>query len=141
MYPHERSLVKQLAGKPFEIVGVNSDRDLEAIRKICEQKNISWRSFQNESSTGTISDKWGIQGWPTIFLIDAKGVIRYQGHSVSDELIEELLAEMGHELEIGFDDPGEKEVEKPKESDGDKSEDKKSNSKDSKSTTKNKSDK
>ena len=120
MYPHERSLVKQLAGKPFEIIGVNSDNDLKAIRKICEEKNISWRSFQNESSTGTISEKWGIQGWPTIFLIDAKGVIRYQGHSVDDKLIEELLAEMGHDVKIVFDDPGENKKKDADKKDSDK---------------------
>ena len=34
MYPHERSLVKRLAGKPFAIVGVNSDDDREeTVRK------------------------------------------------------------------------------------------------------------
>ena len=27
MYPHERSLVKTLADKPFALIGVNSDAD------------------------------------------------------------------------------------------------------------------
>ena len=108
MYPHERSLVKQLAGKPFALIGVNSDDDLETIRKVATRKNITWRSFQNESSTGTISEKWGVQGWPTVYVIDAKGTIRYRGHEVDDSLIEELLGDMGHEVKIKFDDPGEK---------------------------------
>ena len=108
MYPHERSLVKQLSDKPFALIGVNSDGDLDAIRETVEQKNLTWRSFQNESSTGTISEKWGIRGWPTIFVLDAQGVIRYRGHSLEDSMIEKLLAEMGHEVEIKFDDPGEK---------------------------------
>lgn len=110
MYPHERSLVKQLADKPFALVGVNSDSDLEEIRQIVQRKNLAWRSFQNDSSTGTISDKWGIQGWPTIFIIDAEGVIRFKGHGGDfDSVIEECLAEIGHEVEIVFDDPGENE--------------------------------
>ncbi|MEO1526402.1 MAG: SUMF1/EgtB/PvdO family nonheme iron enzyme [Planctomycetota bacterium] len=114
MYPHERSLVKQLADKPFALIGVNSDEDLADIRRIVAKKNLRWRSFQNESSTGTISDKWAVQAWPTIFVLDAKGVIRFRGHEEGlDEIIEELLAEMGHKVEIAMDDPGESQ-DKPK---------------------------
>jgi hypothetical protein len=29
MYPHERSLVNRLAGKPFVLLGINSDDDRE----------------------------------------------------------------------------------------------------------------
>ena len=32
MYPHERSLVKRLENKPFALLGVNSDRDREALK-------------------------------------------------------------------------------------------------------------
>ena len=108
MYPHERSLVKQLADKPFALIGVNSDDNLEDIRSIVAKKNLTWRSFQNESSAGTISDKWAVQAWPTIFVLDAKGVIRFRGHEEGlDEIIEELLAELGHRVEIVMGDPGE----------------------------------
>ena len=37
MYPHERSLVKQLADKPFALIGVNSDSDLEKIRETVKE--------------------------------------------------------------------------------------------------------
>ncbi len=110
MYPHERSLVKQLADKPFALIGVNSDGDdLDRIHSILEEKNLTWRSFQNDSSTGTISDQWNVRGWPTVYIIDAEGVIRYKGRSDLDGMIEECLAEIGHDVEIVFDDPGEKE--------------------------------
>jgi hypothetical protein len=111
MYPHERSLVNQLSDKPFALVGVNSDGDLEAIREIVKEKNLTWRSFQNNSSTGTISDQWAIEGWPTIFILDEKGVIRFKGHGGDiDGTIEDLLGEMGHDVSIVMDDPGEAET-------------------------------
>ena len=103
MYPHERSLVKQLAGEPFALIGVNSDDDIDVLKEVIKEKNLTWRSFQNEEGVdGTISDNWGIQGWPTIYLIDAKGVIRYKNlrGDELDEKIEELLAESGSEVEI-----------------------------------------
>lgn len=97
MYPHERSLVKRLADEPFALIGVNSDRDREAIRQIVIDKEITWRSFWNgeEGSRGPISTKWGVRGWPTIYLIDAEGIIRHKNlHGDDlDEAIDALVAE------------------------------------------------
>ena len=114
MYPHERSLVKQLAGKPFALIGVNSDSDIEELKEIIKKKNLTWRSFQNEAGVdGTISEMWGIAGWPTIFLIDAEGVIRWTDHSSNgmDEMITELLGEIGHKVVISHESEKEDEDE------------------------------
>ena len=103
MYSHERSLVKQLSDKPFTIIGVNSDRDREKIREVVKEKNLTWRSFWNDSGAdGKISDQWKIKGWPTIFVLDDKGVIRYKnvrGDQLDDAIVS-LLKEMGHEVEL-----------------------------------------
>jgi hypothetical protein len=99
MYPHERSLVKRLEGKPFVLIGVNSDKDRAALKKVLDKEKISWRSFWNGGGRqGRISSRWEIEGWPTLFLIDAKGVIRYQhvgspGEKELDEELDELIAE------------------------------------------------
>ena len=45
MYPHERSLVKRLEGKPFALIGVNSDADREELKQVLQQERITWRSF------------------------------------------------------------------------------------------------
>ena len=101
MYPHERSLVKQLADEPFALVGVNSDRDLEEVREVVKEKNLNWRSFQNKGGDEAISDKWRIQGWPTLFVLDSEGKIRYKGHGGDfDSVIETCLAEMGRKVKI-----------------------------------------
>jgi hypothetical protein len=99
MYPHERSLVKRLEGKPFVLIGVNSDRDRAKLKKVMDKEKITWRSFWNGGSTrGPISSRWHIQGWPTLFLIDAKGVLRHKhlgspGNKALDKEIEKLIAE------------------------------------------------
>jgi len=103
MYPHERSLVKQLSDKPFTIIGVNSDRDREKIQEVVKEKNLTWRSFWNETgSDGKISEAWRIKAWPTIFVLDSKGVIRYKNvrGKELDEAIVTLLDEMGHEVKL-----------------------------------------
>jgi hypothetical protein len=100
MYPHERSLVKKLADKPFVLLGVNSDTDLKALKKTLEEEQITWRSFWNgpEGTGGPISQAWNVQGWPTLYVIDHKGIIRHKylgspGDKVLDEAIEKLVAE------------------------------------------------
>ena len=104
MFPHERSLVKQLADKPFALIGVNSDGDLEQAQKDNVKKDITWRSFWNgeHGTAGPIATKWGVSSWPTIYVIDAKGVIRYKNvrNDELDAAITKLMAEAGHEVEI-----------------------------------------
>ena len=98
MYPHERSLVKRLANKPFALIGINSDKDLAKLRPRLKEENISWRSFWNgpKGTGGPISAKWGVRGWPTIYILDHKGVIRFKGlrGEKMDKAVDQLLKEM-----------------------------------------------
>jgi peroxiredoxin len=97
MYPHERSLVKRLAGQPFALIGINSDRDREALKKVMKKQGITWRSFWNGGSTqGPISSAWNVRGWPTIYVLDHNGVIRYKNvrGEKMDEAVDALLAEI-----------------------------------------------
>jgi hypothetical protein len=98
MYPHERSLVSKMANKPFALLGVNSDRDRAALKKVLAQEQITWRSFWNGGTGGPISQAWGVRGWPTLYLIDHKGVIRKKwvgspGGAVLDREVEALVKE------------------------------------------------
>jgi len=96
MYPHERSLVKRMEDKPFALIGVNSDPK-EVVLEAMEKESITWRSFWDGGNTqGPIATKWAVTGWPTIYIIDAKGVIRFKNRrgEAMDEAVDQLLAEM-----------------------------------------------
>jgi hypothetical protein len=99
MFPHERSLVKRLEGKPFALIGVNSDKDRDECKMKNEKAEITWRSFWNGGSTrGPISTAWNVRAWPTLYLIDHKGVIRAKSvgspsEKAMDEAIDKLVAE------------------------------------------------
>lgn len=104
MYPHERDLVKQLAGKPFVLIGVNSDRRLEYAKKATVEENLVWRNFWNGPTgrVGNIAQQWNVSAWPTVYLIDEEGVIQYKevfGSDI-DRGIEKMLANLGHSVEI-----------------------------------------
>jgi hypothetical protein len=114
MYPHERSLVKQLSNKKFALIGVNSDKDREKLKEVLEEKNISWRSFWNGGSTsGPISTRWNVRGWPTIYVLDANGVIRFKNvrGAQMDRAIETLLEELGEPVSITHEEEEEGEGE------------------------------
>ncbi len=99
MIPHERSLVNKLAGKPFALLGVNSDKDLAAMRAKYPDEQITWRSFWcgPDGTRGPIPTRWNVRGWPTLYLLDHAGVIRHKwvgnpGDKVLDAAIDELVA-------------------------------------------------
>jgi Thioredoxin-like len=97
MYPHERSLVKRLENKPFALLGINSDRDKEALKKAMQEENITWRSWWDGGSTsGPIASRWNVSGWPTIYVVDHKGVIRFKNvrGEAMDKAVDQLLEEM-----------------------------------------------
>ena len=96
MYPHERSLVERLADEPFALIGVNSDSDREEIKKVMKTEGITWRSFWNGGGTeGPISTRWNVSGWPTIYVIDPEGRIRFKNvrGEQMDKAVDQLLAE------------------------------------------------
>jgi|SRR6516164_8482337 hypothetical protein len=100
MYPHERSLVKKLQDKPFALIGVNSDKEPNALKSTLEKEQITWRSFWNgeKGTQGPISEAWNVHSWPTLFVIDHKGVVRRKyvgspGDAVLDKVLEKLVEE------------------------------------------------
>jgi len=100
MFPHERSLVKRMAGKPFALIGVNGDEAGDQLNEKNKEAEITWRSFQNKRGDGQkdIASEWNLQGWPTLYLIDHKGKIRQKwlgspGDEVLDTAIDALVDE------------------------------------------------
>ena len=100
MYPHERSLVKKMENKPFALLGINSDPK-EKLREVMQKENITWPSWWDGGDTnGPIARAWNVSGWPTIYILDHKGVIRFKGPrgEAMDKAVEQLLNEMDKEV-------------------------------------------
>jgi thiol-disulfide isomerase/thioredoxin len=109
MVPHERELVKRLEGRPFALLWVNSDQDPLLAKEKMEKEQATWRSWWDADdrpadgpvargrTDGPIARRWNVTGWPTVYVIDGKGVIRYK--QVQDEwldrAVDALLKEMG----------------------------------------------
>jgi hypothetical protein len=85
--------VKRLEGRPFALLGVNSDSDREAVRQLMASRGLTWRSWWDPR--GQIAKRWNVGYWPTLFVLDAQGVVRYRvsGAVELDWAVEKLLSE------------------------------------------------
>jgi thiol-disulfide isomerase/thioredoxin len=98
MVPHERALAARLKDKPFAIVGVNGDEKREKAREVMAREWMTWPSFWNGDGgpDGPITKDWNVYAWPTVYVLDAKGVIRFKGvvRRDLDKAVDDLLKEM-----------------------------------------------
>ena len=93
MYEHERSLVEQYRNEPFALIGVNSDDSLQRVKQAIKKNELNWRSFY-DGSGGPIAKSWNIRGWPSIFLIDHTGKIRYTRDQLGGDRLDKAIAEL-----------------------------------------------
>lgn len=100
MFPHERSLVEKYKNEAFAIVGVNSDPDLVKLAEARKKDGITWRSFWNgeQGPSGPISTEWNVRGWPTLYILDAQGTIRYKSVGANEEAIDQTIATLLEQL-------------------------------------------
>jgi thiol-disulfide isomerase/thioredoxin len=96
--PHERELVARLKDKPFALVGMNADMTRQEAGEVMAKRKMTWPSFWDGDlgPDGPISKAWNVYAWPTVYVLDAKGVIRFK-HVVRKDLdnaVDELLKEM-----------------------------------------------
>ncbi len=94
--PQEKALVERFKGRPFALVGVNGDSSKMSAAKAVTENQISWPSFWNgkEGPGGPIPVAWNVRSWPTIYVLDGQGVIRYKNLRGKrlDEAVEQLVS-------------------------------------------------
>ena len=98
MIPHEREMVKKFEGKPFKLVSVSVDEKKETLAKFLEKEPMPWIHWWDEGEENPVVKTLKVRGYPTLFLIDAKGVIRRKWTGspepeVLDKAVEDLVKE------------------------------------------------
>jgi thiol-disulfide isomerase/thioredoxin len=94
MIPHERELVKRLKDKPFVLVSISGDDKKEALTTFLKTNDMPWTHWWG--GRGPLMTQLDIQYFPTIFVLDARGVIRYKNvrNDAMEEAVDVLLTEM-----------------------------------------------
>lgn len=95
--PHERELVERLKGQPFALLGVDCEETKDAARAVMARERMTWPNwFDGAQGTGPIAERYHIRGFPRVFVLDARGIIRMRAASSVglDEAVDRLLAGM-----------------------------------------------
>ena len=95
MIPQEREMVDRLKEKPFALVGISMDADKQALIELLAKEKLPWRQWW-VGDNSKLAEDWNIEYFPTVYVVDAQGVIRYQGVTGDDleKAVDELLKKM-----------------------------------------------
>lgn len=100
MIPHEREMVERLKDKPFALVSISADDEKDDVTQFLAKEKMPWTHLWNGPDGGLVED-WDVQHFPTIYVLDAKGVIRateVRGKEL-EEKVNELLKEVEEKKE------------------------------------------
>jgi thiol-disulfide isomerase/thioredoxin len=95
MIPHEREMVKRFKDKPFALISVCANDTIGELKSFLEKESMPWDQWYT-GKAGELLMTLNVDHFPTIYVLDAKGIIRYKevrGEEL-DKAVEVLLNEM-----------------------------------------------
>jgi thiol-disulfide isomerase/thioredoxin len=98
MIPHSTKLVERMKGKPFALVSISFDDKKETVTKFIEKTPMPWDQWFN-GRDGMIGKELEIKFFPTIYVVDGKGVIRFK--NVRNEKLDAAVEKLVKEAEDG----------------------------------------
>jgi thiol-disulfide isomerase/thioredoxin len=103
-YPYERFLVEMYRNWPFALLGVDGSETRDEARVSRAAHNLSypawWDGRPGPDERGPIATEWNVLGWPTSYVLDGDGIIRFVDLRGEDLLkaVRQLLVEHQREL-------------------------------------------
>ncbi len=97
-YPYYRLMQELYANWPFAILGVETG-ERESTRRLKAEHGLTYRSWWDglgtDAGRGPIASAWNVLGWPTTYVLDANGIIRFVDLRDEDLLkgVRQLLTE------------------------------------------------
>lgn len=80
----KRALIQRMEGKPFVLLGINTDGDLNNVHKLNIERKVNWRSFWcgRQGSYEPLALHWNVRYGNHFLVIDHRGIIA--GKNVGD---------------------------------------------------------
>lgn len=102
-YAHQRALVERMKGKPFAMLSVTIDDEMEMVKKSLAAGEISWRCWWEGGALRPNCDRWRQEWFPMIYVLDAQGTIRARDISGKeiDLVVDRLVKELAQESRLG----------------------------------------
>ncbi len=90
-------MTRRLQGRPFAVISINvePDKSVTELKEAWVSEGNTWRCLFDGTWEGPIQKAWNIQNFPTIYMLDSKGVIRHKNpHGKDlDDAVANLLRE------------------------------------------------
>lgn len=104
--PRETAFVSSMKNRPFVWLGVNGDDDIGLLREAESSGSVNFKSW-HDGREGAIATQWNIWGFPSLFVIDHEGIIRFKSRGYVDldiviPLVEELVTTLEAERTNGI---------------------------------------
>ena len=87
--------MKRHANDPLALIGIDTDKDKAVYTRLASEIGITWRNSWQGGQTGALPIQYGVTGYPTMFVLDGAGKIRYvnaRGERL-DQAVDALLTE------------------------------------------------
>ncbi len=99
--PQVKQLAQQFKDQPVVILGMNNDDDLADAQFVIDAFKLPYPTLKNHATADDdgISSKYAIDGFPTMVLIDQKGIVRDYIVGFSPELHDTLGAKISKLLD------------------------------------------
>jgi len=85
--PQIKEVVEHYQGKPVVVLGMNTDREEKDARFVVDKLKLNYSTLKAKG----LPQKYSVQGFPTVIIIDQNGVVRGRHVGYSPTLREELI--------------------------------------------------
>jgi len=92
--PKLKAVHERLHAQGFEIVGISGDTDRAALQNIIQRHKLPWPQLFEGRSKPSLAAKFGIRHYPSMWLLDRQGVVRFISAGANlEEKAKQLLRE------------------------------------------------
>jgi len=98
--PHVRDAYERFQKQGFEVVGISFDMEKQQLEEVVKHERLAWPQYFDGLGRDAAPGKaFGIQHWPSMWLLDRNGVVRYiSAGQRLDRKIASLLREEANPL-------------------------------------------
>ncbi len=87
--PKLREVAEKFDGTNFKVLSVSADDKAQTVKDFMEDEDMPWDHW-HIGATSEAHLNWNIRGYPTYMLIDRDGTLLARGHSLTDEMIQQI---------------------------------------------------
>jgi peroxiredoxin len=96
--PHLRELYARLRTQGFQLIAVNEGDPAKTITDYARKERLPFPMVRDDTSGHDITKRYGVQAFPTNYVLDSKGRIVGAFVGFNEEAIKQALRKVGFKL-------------------------------------------